>query len=73
MSFETRNLHERHIVFCVPQGSILARFLFNIYISDLPSTVSRKHTYADDLAITHADVAWKAVKEVLTKDMATID
>jgi len=24
---------------------------FNIYVSDLPTTVSRKHAYADDLAI----------------------
>jgi len=39
----------------VSQGSVLAPFLFNIYISDLPTTVSRKYAYADDLAIMHAD------------------
>ena len=45
--------------------------LFNIYISDLPTTVSRKYEYADDLAIMHADGDWQAVEGVL-KDMATL-
>jgi len=30
-------------------------FLINIYNSDLPNIVSRKYTYADDLAVMHAD------------------
>jgi len=37
------------------QGSVLAPLLFNIYISDLPTTISRKYAYADDLVIMHAD------------------
>jgi len=48
----------------------LAPLLFNIYISDLPTTISRKYAYADDLAIMHADGGWQAVEGVLTKDMA---
>ena len=39
-------------------GFVLALLLFNIYISDLPNTISRKYAYADDLAIMHAVGDW---------------
>jgi len=38
----------------------------------LPITISRKNTYADDLAIMHADGIWQAGTGVLSKDMATV-
>ena len=56
----------------VPQGSVLASLLFNICISDLPTTISRKYSYPDDLAIMHADGDWQAVEGTLSKDMATL-
>ena len=38
----------------VPQGSVLAPLLSNIYTHDLPVLVARKFVYADDLAIMHS-------------------
>ena len=38
----------------------------------LPTTISRKCAYADDLAIMHADGDWQAVEGALSKDMATL-
>jgi len=57
----------------VPQGSVLAPLLFNIYTSDLLATISRNYAYADDPAIIHAIGYWLAVEEALSKDMATLD
>ena len=62
----------RHLKNGIPQGSVLAPLLFNIYTSDLPATTSRKYAYADDLAIMHADGDWLAVEGALSKDMATL-
>jgi len=45
----------RRLKSSVPPASVLAPLLFNIYISDLPATVSKKYAYANDLANMYAD------------------
>ena len=56
----------------VPQGSILAPFLFNIYTYDLPSMIFRKFAYADDLALLHSSGNWKVLEGTLSQDMSTL-
>ena len=56
----------------VPQGSVLAPLLFNIYTYDLPSMISRKFAYADDLALLHSSGNWKDLEETLSQDMFTL-
>ena len=55
----------------LPQGSILASLLFNIYIYDLPSITSKKYVYADDLAIFCSSGDWKLLERNLSEDMTT--
>jgi len=50
----------------------LAPLLFNPYISDLPTAISKKDAYADNLAIMHADGNGPAVEGLLTKGMAIV-
>ena len=56
----------------VPQGSVLAPLLFKIYTYDLPSMISRKFAYADDLALLHSSGNWKDLKGTLSQDMSTL-
>ena len=56
----------------IPKGSVLAPFLFNIYIHDLPDTISKKNGYADDLAILTAHREWKKIERTLNQDMSTL-
>ena len=56
----------------VPQGSVLAPLLFNIYTYDLPSIISRKFAYADDLALFHSFVNLKDLEGILSQDMSTL-
>ena len=56
----------------VPQESVLAPLLFNIYTYDLPSMISRKFAYDDDLALLYSSGNWKHLEETLSQDMSTL-
>ena len=56
----------------VLQGSVFAPLLFNIYTYDLPSMISRKLAYADDLALLHSSENWKDLEGALSQDMSTL-
>ena len=56
----------------IPQGSVLAPLLFNIYVYNLPSTVSRRYAYANDLALLYSSDDWKDLEGVLSQVMTTI-
>ena len=56
----------------LPQGSTLSLLLFNIYISDLPTTISHQYGYADDLALFDSNKSWERGEKSLSKDMKTL-
>ena len=56
----------------IPQGSVLAPLLFNIYTYDLPFMISKKFAYADDLALLHSSGNWKDLEGTLSQDMPTL-
>ena len=56
----------------VSQGLVLAPLLFNIYTYDLPSMISRKFAYADDLALLHSSGNWKDLEGTLSQDISTL-
>ena len=63
----TRRLPNR-----LPQGSVLAPTLFNIYTADMPSTRSTKFLYADDSALGFALQNKGKIEEALQSDLNTI-
>ena len=56
----------------VSQESVLAPLLFNIYTYDLPSMISRRFAYADDLALLHSSQNWKDLEGILTQNMSAL-
>ena len=47
----------------IPQGSVLAPALFNLYTYDLPPTTSKKYVYADDIAMSYSHTQLKVIEK----------
>ena len=55
----------------LPQGSVLAPILFNIYTSDIPPTISKQFLYADDSALGTSGT-FESVERILELDLAKL-
>ena len=53
----------------LPQGSVLAPTLFNLYIYDLPLSISRKFIYADDMVFAYQHKLFSELEQTLTSDL----
>ena len=56
----------------LPQGSVLAPMLFNIYTHDIPSTMSQPFLYADDLALLIQCKSFQEAETILNEDLKVI-
>uniref|UniRef100_A0A2A4JQG8 Reverse transcriptase domain-containing protein n=1 Tax=Heliothis virescens TaxID=7102 RepID=A0A2A4JQG8_HELVI len=56
----------------LPQGSVLAPQLFNLYIHDLPSTTAAKFIYADDIALVTQSRDFSTGETILTSDLKVL-
>ena len=69
VDFRGRLSRRRSLRNGVPQGSVLAPLLFNIYTHDLPPTVSKKFIYADDIALLHQAKELTTAEQTLSNDL----
>ncbi len=56
----------------VPQGSVLAPNLFNIYTSDMPQGNCTQYSYADDSVLGTSAVSFEVLEAALQKDLITV-
>ena len=53
----------------LPQGSVLAPTLFNLYTADIPQTTSQKFIYADDIALLAQGPSFSNIEASLNEDL----
>ena len=57
----------------VPQSSVLAPMLFNIYTSNIPHTASTQYICADDIALMESGLNYADIHQTLTNDLTCLD
>ena len=67
----SENSKQRRLLNGVPQGSVLAPILFNIYTADIPNCTSRKFIYADDIALLRRSRNFEDLESCLSNDLST--
>ena len=72
LTLGTSKSRPRRIKNGLPQGSVLAPVLFNIYTADLPETRSKKYSYADDMCLGITGSTHDEVSHDLTLDLDII-
>lgn len=65
-------IYTRYINNGLPQGSVLAPILFNLYTSDLPNTISKMFIYADDICVVCKKKQLNDCETTLDKDLKTL-
>jgi hypothetical protein len=55
------------------QGSVLAPILFNLYMSDIPITVSKQFQFVDDIALTFQANSFAELETTLEADLDKLD